>query len=189
MRSINDQLGGDSSDSATKSLKRQVLTIQATQHRDLGNQGNFARPNRNQLRSSTNTENMFELRLFRIGDLQSCVLLRSVVPTLSRGSQDMEGRRHALSSTANWLTRTSSSHTKSPHHVRTTISSSKKSWKRCKNCQTFALESFLNAFVLVRTRRPDMLWSVNKLARAITSGSSRVHTLSCYPHSHTSSCV
>ena len=57
------------------------------------------------------------------------------------------------------------------------------------NCQKYALKLFSNACNLSRTGRPDILLSVNKLARAITqwtrAGDKRLARLSPYNH-HTS---
>ena len=64
--------------------------------------------------------------------------------------------------------KTSSSCIKSPHLASMIIGSSKRNWKPWENCQTFALQSCWNAFILARIGRPDILWSVNKLARAVT---------------------
>ena len=65
--------------------------------------------------------------------LKSDLFLRKVVQTLLRGPviwKDM--RRKALNGTAK-----SSSCVRSPHHILTTISSKKRSWKRWRNCQKF----------------------------------------------------
>ena len=53
---------------------------------------------------------------------------------------------------------------KSPHIVSTIISSSKRNWKRWENCQKGAFKCLF----LARIGRPDILWSVNKLTRAVT---------------------
>ena len=77
-------------------------------------------------------------------------------------------RRKVLNVAENWETKTSCSCIESSHLASMIIGSSKRNWKPCENCQTFALKSCGDAFILTRIGRPDLLWSVNKLARAVT---------------------
>ena len=49
-----------------------------------------------------------------------------------------------------------------------TTTSKKKKQNLLENCQMHALKLFLKCLYLERIGRPDILWSVNKLARAIT---------------------
>ena len=58
-------------------------------------------------------------------------------------------------------------YTKSQHHALTTTNSRKKKWDLLENCQKYAL-NFFKCLYLVRIGRPDVLWSVNKLARSNT---------------------
>ena len=44
----------------------------------------------------------------------------------------------------------------------------KKNWNPWENCQKCALKLFSNAYTWSRIGRPDIVWSVNKLARSIT---------------------
>ena len=60
------------------------------------------------------------------------------------------------------------SHTKSQHHAWMTIISKKKNWDLLENCQKYALKFSWNKCILARIGRPDIVWSVNKLARAVT---------------------
>ena len=58
--------------------------------------------------------------------------------------------------------------TKCQLHALMTIISKKKNWNPWENCQKYALKLFLKCLYLARIGRPDILWSVNKLARSIT---------------------
>ena len=49
-----------------------------------------------------------------------------------------------------------------------TINSKKKNWDLSENCQKSALKIVLICLYLARSGRPDILWSENKLARAVT---------------------
>ena len=65
----------------------------------------------------------------------------------------------------------------------------RRKWNLSENCQKFALQIVLKCFHLARIRRPDFLWSVNKLARAIIKWTKtcdkRLNRLISYIH-HTS---
>ena len=64
----------------------------------------------------------------------------------------------------------SSNCTRCPPHVLTTMSSKKrKSWKRWENGQKVCSQIVLECLYLARIGRPDILWSVNKLTRAVTT--------------------
>ena len=70
-----------------------------------------------------------------------------------------------------------------------TTTSKKKKQNLLENCQTHALKFVLKCLYLARIGRPDILWSVNKLARAITKWTKacdkRLNRLFSYIH-HTS---
>ena len=53
-------------------------------------------------------------------------------------------------------------------HASMTTTSKKKKWNLLGICPLFALKLFWNVFSLARIGRPDILWSLNKLARSIT---------------------
>ena len=53
-------------------------------------------------------------------------------------------------------------------HVSMTITSKRKNWNLWENCQKYDLKIVLKYLYLTRIGRPDILWSVNKLARSIT---------------------
>ena len=75
---------------------------------------------------------------------------------------------NALNGTAIWQTKKHRAvEKKSPHLVSMIIRSNKKNWKRWENCQKFD-QIVLNCLFLARIRRPDILWSVSQLARAVT---------------------
>ena len=63
--------------------------------------------------------------------------------------------------------KTSSSCVRSPHNVLTTTRSRKKSWKQWRIVKSL-LPNRLKSLYLERIGRPDILWSVDKLARAVT---------------------
>ena len=77
-------------------------------------------------------------------------------------------RRNAWNDIANWRTKRLSSCMKSLHHVLMTIKSKRKSWKLWENCQKSALQFSWSTNIWCEFGRPDILWSVNKLARADT---------------------
>ena len=53
-------------------------------------------------------------------------------------------------------------------HALTTTNSRKKKWDLSENCQKVCSQMVLKCMYLARIGRPDILWSVNKLARSIT---------------------
>ena len=60
-------------------------------------------------------------------------------------------------------------YTKSRRHAWVTINLGKKKLDQLKNCPQFARTLFQHVFFfLARIGRPDVVWSVNKLARAVT---------------------
>ena len=58
--------------------------------------------------------------------------------------------------------------TKYQLHALMTITSKKKNWNPWENCQMYASQIVLKCLYLASIGRPDILWSVNKLARSIT---------------------
>ena len=75
---------------------------------------------------------------------------------------------NAWNGIANWRTKRRSSYTKFLIFVWTIIKSKKKNSKIKVNCQKFALQTVLKCLYLARIGRPDILWSLNKLARSVT---------------------
>ena len=88
---------------------------------------------------------------------------------ISSWSYDMEGHaKRCVERYFELANKTTSNCTKSQLHVLTMISSKNKNWDLLENCQKYALELCLNCLYLARIGRSDILWSVNKLARAVT---------------------
>ena len=81
-------------------------------------------------------------------------------------------QRNAWKGIANWRTKQLNSYTKSQHHALTTNNSRKKKWNLLENCQKFADRLVEKRLYLARIGRPGFLWSVTKLARAITKWTS-----------------
>ena len=94
-------------------------------------------------------------------------------------------RNDAWKDIANLRTKQLNSCTMSQLHVLTTINSRNKKRDLLENCQKFAHQKFWTV-CLARNGRPDILWSVNKLARAITKGPRAWHTLSTFDLVHSS---
>ena len=67
-----------------------------------------------------------------------------------------------------WRIRRLSNSTKYLLHASVTTTSKKKKQNLLENCQIHASQTVLKCLYLARIRRPDILWSVNKLARSIT---------------------
>ena len=76
-------------------------------------------------------------------------------------------QRNVWSDTANWRTEQLNSHTKSQFHASMTTTSKKKKWNLLENRQILT-SIFLKCLYLARIGRPDIPWSVNKLARSVT---------------------
>ena len=75
-------------------------------------------------------------------------------------------RRNSLNGTANWQTKQLSNCSRSPHHALTTISS--KNMETVGEVSKMCSQIVLKCLHLARIGRPDILWSVNKLTRAVT---------------------
>ena len=75
-------------------------------------------------------------------------------------------RSNARNDTATWRMKRFSNCFRSLHHVLMTNSRRKNS-KRWEICQTFCSQIVLKCVYLARIGRPDILWSVNKLARSV----------------------
>ena len=78
-------------------------------------------------------------------------------------------RRNAWKDTANWRIKGLNSCIKSLHHVLTTISSKKEELETVGELSKVCSQIFLKCQYLVRIGRPDIPWSVNKLARAVAT--------------------
>ena len=76
-------------------------------------------------------------------------------------------QRSAWKDIANWWTKQLNSYTKSQHHAWMTINSKNMKLDLLENCEV-CLKIVLRYLYLARIGRPDILWSVNKLARAVT---------------------
>ena len=75
--------------------------------------------------------------------------------------------RNVWNDIVSWQARRLNNSTKYPLHASMTTTSKKKKQNLLENCHMYAL-NFLNCLYLARIGRPDILWSVNKLARSIT---------------------
>ena len=80
--------------------------------------------------------------------------------------KDMQ--RNVLNGTANWQTTQSSNCVRSLHHVLTTISSKKEELETVGDVSKVCSQVVLKCLYLARIGRPDILWSANKLALAVT---------------------
>ena len=77
--------------------------------------------------------------------------------------------RHGRScQVASWRTKRLNNSTKYQLHALMTIISKKKNRNPWENCQKYASQIVLQCFYLARIGRPNILWSVNKVARSIT---------------------
>ena len=74
--------------------------------------------------------------------------------------------RNVWNDIASWRTKRLDNSTKYQLHALTTIFL--KNFNPWETCQKYALKCFLKYLYLARIGRPDILWSVNKLARSIT---------------------
>ena len=86
-----------------------------------------------------------------------------------------------------WRTRRLSNSTKYLLDASMTTTSKKKNQNLLENCQIVCSQIALKCLYLARIGRPDILWSVNKLARSITKRTcdKRLNRLISYIH-HTS---
>ena len=75
-------------------------------------------------------------------------------------------QRNAWNDFSNWRIKQHSNSTMLQLHALMTINPKKKKWDLSENCQRFA-HIFLKCLYLARIGRPDISWSVNKLARGI----------------------
>ena len=67
-----------------------------------------------------------------------------------------------------WRLKQRNNYTKSQRHALMTTNSKKKNWGHLEDCQQFAHKSSRKCLCLARIGTPDILWSVNKLARTVT---------------------
>ena len=74
----------------------------------------------------------------------------------------------ALRDIANWRTKRQSSYTKSQVLVWMIIISRKRNLNQLENGQKICSQIVLKCLHLARVGKPDILWSVNKLARSVT---------------------
>ena len=77
-------------------------------------------------------------------------------------------QRNVWNDIASWRTRLHNNSTKYLLHASMTTTSKRKKQNLLENCQVHALKIVLKCLYLARIGRPDILWSVNKLARSIT---------------------
>ena len=77
-------------------------------------------------------------------------------------------QRSVWNDIVSWRTRRLSNSTKYLLHASMTTTSKKKKLKSVGELSHVCSQIVLNCFCLARIRRPDILWSVNKLARSIT---------------------
>ena len=75
---------------------------------------------------------------------------------------------HAWNDIVSWQTKRLNNSTKYQLHALMTIISKKKNWSPWENCLQFAHKLFWKCLWLARVGRPDIRWSVNKLARTVT---------------------
>ena len=68
----------------------------------------------------------------------------------------------------NWQTKQLNNYTKSQHYALTIINAKKKKMGTVEELSKVCSQIVLQCLYLARIGRPDILWSVNKLARAIT---------------------
>ena len=76
--------------------------------------------------------------------------------------------RNVWNDIVSWQIRRHNNSTKYLLHASMTISSKKKNWNPWVNCRKICSQIVLKWLYLARIGRPDILWSVNKLARSIT---------------------
>ena len=77
-------------------------------------------------------------------------------------------QRNAWKDIANWRTKQINSYIKSQRHASVTTNSRKKKVGSVGELSTVCSQIVLKCLYLARIGRPDILWSVNKLVRAIT---------------------
>ena len=77
-------------------------------------------------------------------------------------------QRNVWNDIVSWQTRRLNNSTKYLLHASMTTTSKKKKQNLLENCQIHALKIVLKCLYLARIGRPDILWSLNKLARSIT---------------------
>ena len=82
-------------------------------------------------------------------------------------------QRNSWKDIAIWRIKQLNSHTESQHHALTTTNSRKKKWDLSENVK--GLLTFLKCLYLARIGRFDILWSVNKFARAVTKKTRACH--------------
>ena len=77
-------------------------------------------------------------------------------------------RRIVLKGIANWQTKQLSNCTRPPHHVLMTVVLERNNVETLGELSKVCSQIVLKCLFLARTGRPDILWLVNKLARAVT---------------------
>ena len=115
-----------------------------------------------------NYRNMFESKI-SAGALEKYQFPRNRMRIFPHGPVTWKVmQRSEWKDIANWRTKQLNSYTKSQHHVMTTTNSKKKKWESVGELSKFCSQIVLKGLYLARIGRPDILWSVNKLARAVT---------------------
>ena len=77
-------------------------------------------------------------------------------------------QRNVWNDIVSWQTRRLNNSTKYLLHALMTTTSKKKKQNLLENCQSTCSQIVLKCLYLARIGRPDILWSVNKIARSIT---------------------
>ena len=107
--------------------------------------------------------------VFLLEQLKNYLVGDSLTQKLWRGPTTWKDMlENPLSDAANWRTRKWSTFTKFQVLAWMIVNSSRRSLKQLENCHKYAPTLSRNALYLARTGRSDILWSVNKLARAVT---------------------
>ena len=103
------------------------------------------------------------------------------------GPHDMEGHaKKCVERYCELANKQLHSYTKLQLHALMIISSKNNKWGLLDNCLKFAHTLFWNDLYLARVGRPDILWSVNKLARAVTKWTNMWQTLGAFDLVHSS---
>ena len=109
-----------------------------------------------------NYRNMFETKI-------SAGVLRNLAQTFLHGPMIWKVmRRNAWNDIANWRTKQLDNYTKSQHHALMTTNSRKQKMGSVGDLSKVCSQIVLKCFSMARIGRPDIFWSVNKVARVIT---------------------
>ena len=106
---------------------------------------------------------------FLLEQLRSYLGWKNLTQKLSRGHtiyRDM--RESALRGTVSWQTKRQSKCTNPLLHAWTTFTTKRKNWKTVGDVSKVCSQIVLKCLYFARLGRPDILWSVNKFARALS---------------------